>query len=248
MIKEIREHRSVRKYIDKPIPEEVLDEILTAGTRASTTGNMQLYSMVVTTSPELREQLAPCHFNQPCVRQAPVLITFCADLNRFDKWCLQRDAEPGYDNFAWFINGAIDAILASQNVALEAEAHGLGICYLGTTIYTARRIGEILNLPGGVVPVTAIVVGYPDGDAPLTDRLPLDAIVHRDTYHDYSAEDIDRIWSERESSEETAKLLADNDLPNLARIFTERRYKAEDNVAISRSYLEYIKEQGFFNQ
>lgn len=248
MIKEIANHRSIRKYKDTQIPEETLDEILEAGTRASTTGNMQLYSMVVTTSRELREKLSPCHFNQPSVLQAPVHITFCADINRFSKWCRRRGAEPVYDNFAWFVNSAADALLASQNVALEAEAHGLGICYLGTVIYTTEKIAGILELPDGVVPVAAIVMGYPDEQPPLTDRLPLEGVVHRETYKDYSPEDIDRIWAEREASEETQNLLKFNELPNLARIFTERRYKGGDNLAISHSYLEFIKKHGFFNQ
>ena len=248
MIKEIADHRSIRKFKDTPVPEAVLNEILAAGTRASNTGNMQLYSMIVTTSRELREQLSPCHFNQPSVLQAPVHITFCADINRFDKWCRQRDAEPGYDNFAWFVSATVDTVLASQNVALEAEAHGLGICYLGTVIYTADKIAEILELPDGVVPVAAIVMGYPDQQPPLTDRLPLEGVVHREKYHDYTPQDIDRIWAEREASEETKGLLEVNGLPNLARIFTERRYTKEDNLAISRSYLEFIKKHGFFNQ
>lgn len=248
MIKEIAEHRSIRKYKDTPIPEDILDEILRAGARASNTGNMQLYSMIVTTSRELRERLSPCHFNQPSVLQAPVHITFCADINRFDKWCRQREAEPVYDNFGWFINATVDAVLASQNVALEAEAHGLGICYLGTVIYTTDKIADILELPDGVVPVAAIVMGYPDHEPPLTDRLPMEAVVHREVYRDYSPADIDRLWAEREASEETHNLIKVNDLPNLARIFTERRYKGEDNLAISRSYLEFIKKHGFFNQ
>ena len=248
MIKEIREHRSIRKFKDTPVAESILEEILTAGTRASNTGNMQLYSMVATTSRELREQLAPCHFNQPCVMQAPVHITFCADINRFNKWCLQRGAEPRYDNFAWFMNAATDALLASQNVALEAEAHGLGVCYLGTTIYNAAKISEILQLPAGVAPITVIVMGYPNETPSLTDRLPLEGVVHREVYRDYSPECIDRIWAEREASEETAGLIRTNGLPNLARIFTERRYKGGDNLAISRSYFEYLKKQNFFNQ
>ena len=247
MIKEIAGHRSIRKFKDTPVPENVLNEILEAGTRASNTGNMQLYSMIVTTSHELRKQLSPCHFDQPSVLQAPVHITFCADINRFDKWCRQRGAEPGYDNFAWFVSATVDAVLASQNVALEAEAHGLGICYLGTVIYTADKIAEILELPDGVVPVAAIVMGYPDQQPPLTDRLPLEGVVHREKYHDYTTQDIDRIWAEREASEETKGLLEVNGLPNLARIFTERRYTKEDNLAISRSYLEFIKKHGFFN-
>lgn len=248
MIKEIREHRSVRKFKDRPVPDSVLDEILLAGTRASNTGNMQVYSMIVTTQRDMIAKLAPCHFNQPAAVGAPVQITFCADINRFDKWCELRGAKPQYDNFLWFLTATVDAMLASQNVALEAEAQGLGICYLGTTIYNAEKISEILEIPKGVVPVITIVMGYPDGELPLTSRLPLDGVVHRETYHDYTPEEIDRIWAEREASEETAELLRVNDLPNLARIFTEKRYVGKDNVAISRAFLDFIKKQGFFNQ
>lgn len=251
MIKEIERHRSVRKYLSTPVPRDVLDEILMAGTRASNTGNMQLYSMVVTTSDDLRERLAPCHFHQPCAVHAPVQITFCADRHRFDEWCLRRGATPRYDNFLWFTEAVIDASLASQNVALQAEAHGLGIVFLGTAIHSAARIAEILDLPDGVVPVVSMVIGYPDfsaGEIPLTDRLPLDAVVHGETYQDYSGDDIDRLWATRESSAETAALIEANGLPNLARIFTERRYTGPDNIAVSRAYLDFVKKQGFFNQ
>ena len=142
-------HRSIRKFRPTPIPEEVLRECLEAASRASTCGNMQLYSLVVTRDETLRERLAPCHFNQPMVRQAPCVVTVCADIHRFTMWCEQRDADPAYDNFAWFLNASTDALLAAQNLCVEAEMHGLGICYLGTTIYTAGDISQILELPKG---------------------------------------------------------------------------------------------------
>ena len=244
----IFKHRSIRRYKPDAIPENILDRILEAATRASTTGNMQLYSIVVSTDPKVKQALSPCHFNQPMVTEAPVVMTLCADIHRFDLWCEQRGAEPGYDNFLWFVNGAIDALLASQNAVLEAETHGLGICYLGTTTYTADKIVEILRLPKGVIPVTTVVMGYPTDCPPLTDRLPVEAVVHRDTYHDYTPEAIDRLWAERENSDETKRLLAENGLPNLARIFTERRYRKEDNVQFSRTYLDLLRKQGFMKQ
>ena len=108
-------HRSIRKFRPTPIPEEVLRECLEAASRASTCGNMQLYSLVVTRDETLRERLAPCHFNQPMVRQAPCVVTVCADIHRFTMWCEQRDADPAYDNFAWFLNASTDALLAAQN-------------------------------------------------------------------------------------------------------------------------------------
>ena len=241
-------HRSIRKYKSTPIPDEVLSEMLVAASRASTCGNMQLYSLVVTRDKAVREALLPCHFGQQMVVEAPCVITVCADIHRFSMWCEQRDAEPAYDNFAWFLTATIDAMLAAQNLIISAESNKLGICVLGTTIYTAGEIVKVLNLPKGVVPITTIVVGYPDEKPSLTDRLPMDGIVHFEKYREYTAAEIDELWAEREESALTKQLLEENGLPNLARIFTERRYVKEDNLAISKSYLQLLKKRGFFNQ
>ncbi len=240
-------HRSIRKFRPTAIPEDILADCLEAASRASTCGNMQLYSLVVTRDAALRERLAPLHFNQPMVRQAPCLVTVCVDIHRFSMWCEQRDADPAYDNFAWFLNGATDALLAAQNFCVAAEENGLGICYLGTTLYTAPAIAEVLEMPKGVVPLTTIVVGYPDEQPELTDRLPMDGIVHYEKYTDYTAAEIDELWAEREESELTKRLLKENDLPNLARIFTERRYVRKDNIAMSNDYLALLRDKGFFN-
>ncbi len=240
-------HRSIRKFRPAPIPDEVLRECLEAATRASTCGNMQLYSLVVTRDKAMRERLAPCHFNQPMVTQAPCVVTVCADVHRFTQWCEQRGADPAYDNFEWFLNAATDALLAAQNLCVQAEIHGLGICYLGTTLYTAADIARILELPKGVIPLTTVVVGYPDEPPGLTDRLPLDAVVHYEKYTDYTAAEIDELWAEREESEETKRLIEENGLENLAKIFTERRYVRRDNLAVSQAYFALLKEQGFFN-
>ena len=165
----------------------------------------------------------------------------------FSQWCEQREAEPAYDNFAWFLNAATDALLAAQNLCIEAELHGLGICYLGTTIYTAGEIAQVLELPKGVIPVTTIVMGYPAETPGLTDRLPLEAVDPQRSSAVETAAEIDELWAEREESDETKRLLEENGLPNLARIFTERRYVRRDNLAISQSYLALLREKGFFN-
>lgn len=241
-------HRSIRKYKSTPIPEEILNEILEAASRASTCGNMQLYSLIVTRDQAMREQLLPCHFGQQMVVEAPCVITICADIHRFSMWCEQRDAEPAYDNFAWFVTATIDAMLAAQNLIIAAEDNDLGICVLGTTIYTAGEIAHTLELPKGVIPITTVVVGYPDEKPELADRLPMDGVVHYERYRDYTAAEIDELWAEREESELTRRLLEENNLPNLAQIFTERRYVKKDNLAISQSYFALLKERGFFNQ
>jgi nitroreductase len=248
MIDTILKHRSIRKYKSTPVEQDILERILKAGIRASTTGNMQVYSMVVTRDKTLRKKLWEAHFKQDMVLQAPIHITFCADFNRFNKWCRYRKAEPGYDNFLSFFTASIDALLVSQNVALAAEAYGLGICYLGTATYMADRIIEILNLPKDVVPVAALVVGYPDEAPDLTDRLPIDGVIHRETYRDYSKEDIDRIYAEKEALPLTAELLEENKKETLAQVFTDNRYTKKDNIYFSRQFLNVIKQQGFMNQ
>ncbi len=245
MIDVILNHRSIRKYKDDPVSETLLNKILLAATRASTTGNMQVYSIIITTDEKIKKQLWEAHFKQNMVLQAPLILTFCADFNRFNKWCRQNEAEPGYDNFLSFFTAAIDALLAAQNAALAAEAEGLGICYLGTTTYNADQIIEILNLPAGVVPVTTLTAGYPDESPVLTDRLPLEGVIHHEKYTDYSPADIDKIYAEKDSSELTKKLLKENNLKTLAQIFTQKRYPKKDNELYSEKLLGIIQKQGF---
>lgn len=247
MLDTLLQHRSIRKYQQKPVPEEVLLKILEAGIRASTTGNMQVYSIVVTKDPAVKERLAPTHFNQPMVTEAPVLLTFCADFNRFNKWCRLRRADPGYDNFLSFFTAAIDALLVAQNVCIAAESMDLGICYLGTTTYNAGEIIDILDLPRGVVPVTAVTLGYPAEDPGLTDRLPLDAVIHRDIYRDYSEREINEFYTQKELINTNREFVKENNMETLAQVFTDIRYKKEDNILFSKALIEVLERQGFMN-
>jgi nitroreductase len=243
----IMNHRSIRKYKDTPIERSILDKILQAGIRASNTGSMQAYSIIVTQNIEKKEALLPLHFGQEAVKQAPLILTFCADLNRFNKWCERRNAKPEYDNFLWFYTASIDATITAQNCALAAEDEGLGICYMGTTNYTAEKIIEVLELPKGVVPVTTLTVGWPDEDPGLTDRLPDEAVVHYETYKDFDEQDIDRIYADLEASDFTKQLLEENKTETLAQVFTEKRYTGKNNKLFSKSLLDVVKKQGFWN-
>jgi len=78
----LKSHRTIRKYKAVDIPEKVLIDILECGIRASNTGNMQLYSIVVTQNVEKKAELAPFHFNQPMVKEAPLVLTICFDIKR----------------------------------------------------------------------------------------------------------------------------------------------------------------------
>lgn len=240
--------RTIRKYAKREIDSALLEKILAAGIRASTTGNMQVYSIVVTSNEDIKGRLAPAHFNQPMVTEAPLVLTFCADFNRFNRWCRQRDAEPGYDNFLSFMTAAIDALLVAQTVCNAAEEEGLGICYLGTTTYNADKIIDILELPAGVVPVTTVTMGWPADIPEQVDRLPLEAVVHRELYRDYTPDMIDDLYAAKESLEENMKFIAENGKKTLAQVFTEVRYKRADNDFFSGKLLEVLKKQGFMAQ
>lgn len=243
----LNKHVTIRKFKDQPVGKELLESILYSGTRASTTGNMQVYSIVVTSDPDKKKQLAPFHFNQPVALDAPVLLTFVADFFRFSKWCNLNNAKPGYSNFISFYTASIDALLAAQNVCVAAENNGLGICYLGTTTYNSREIIKALELPKLTFPVTTVALGYPDENPELTDRLPLKGIVHSEKYTDYSDNQINELYAFKESLESSKQFIKENNKETLAQVFTDVRYKEKDNEFFSDKMLEVLKEQGFLS-
>ena len=241
----IKNRRTIRKYTEEDIPSGLLDAMLEEAFRASTMGNMQLYSVIITRDPDMKSRLAPAHFWQPMVTTAPVVLTFCVDFRRFSLWCEQRAAEPGYDNFISFINAASDTLLATQNFCTVAEENGLGICYLGTTVYNPDKVIEVLQLPKLVMPLATITVGYPAENPEQPDRLPLRGIIHEEVYRDYTPEMIDDIYAYKESLPENKHFVEINGKETLAQVFTDIRYKKADNEAMSATFPQTLKRQGF---
>ena len=247
MIDSIKTRRSIRKYKAEDVDPSLLDQLLELSARTQTMGNLQLYSVVVTRDKEMKQRLSPCHFNQPMVEQAPVVLTICADFNRTTQWCLHREAQPGYDNLLSFLNAASDALLYTQTFCNLAEDAGLGICYLGTTVYQPGQIIDILGLPRLVMPVATLTVGWPDEEPALSDRLPLAAFVHQEKYQDYTAEDIDLYYSPKEALPENQHFVDINHKQTLAQVFTDIRYTKRDNEALSETLLETLRRQGFLS-
>jgi nitroreductase len=245
MMEVLKYRKSIRKYTSDPIDDRLLSELLEVACRASTTGNMQLYSIVVTRDEQMKTELSPLHFNQPMIKQAPVVLTFCADYNRYAKWCEQRNTDPGCDNFQAFVTAAIDALLVAQTFCVAAESKGLGICYIGTTTYTAKAICQTLDLPRLVVPLATVTVGYPDMSPDQVERLPLEAVVHQERYSDYSEADINRLYADKESLPANQKFVEENGKENLAQVFAEVRYTKANLERFSLELLDAIREQGF---
>ena len=233
--------RTYRQYANKVISDEVIGQMLTEASHAPTTGNMQLYSVVTTRSQEGKEKLSPAHFNQPSVKGCDVVLTFCADFNRFVHWCEVSGAIPGYDNFQSFMTAVLDVTIFAQQFCTIAEMRGYGCCYLGTTTYNAPQIADALSLPKRVVPVITITLGVPMGDAPKSDRLPLDAILHKEVYQDYTEDQIKRLYAEKEAREDSKRFVEENNKQSLAQVFTDVRYTKQANEAFSKIYLDFIK-------
>ena len=245
LMKNLLTRRSIRKYADRPVDDQLLNRLMEEAARTQTMGNLQLYSVIVTRSDEMKQKLAPAHFNQPMVTEAPVVLTICADFNRTSFWAKCRNAVPGYDNFLSFVNAATDALLYTQTLCNLMDEEGLGYCYLGTTVYQPQAIIDALALPQLVMPVATLTVGWPDENPALTDRLPLESFVHQETYHDYLSKDIDAYYDEKEHLPENLNFVKINQKETLAQIFTDIRYTRKDNEALSKGLIDALIRQGF---
>ncbi|MCM1521132.1 MAG: nitroreductase family protein [Muribaculaceae bacterium] len=237
--------RSIRVYdTERPVTDELLKSLLSRAIQAPNTGNMQLYSVVITREPERLKSLAPCHFSQPAIRNAKAALTFCLDMNRFDRWCRLNDADPGLGNLQGFTWGVIDTSIFAQQFCTLAEMEGLGTCYLGTTTYNASQIADLLQLPQGVVPVITVTLGWPAENPAVQPRLPLEAVVHFEEYNNPSDDDVKEIYEAEENLENNKKFVEENGKENLAQVFAEVRYPRDQAEHFSRVYKEFLKSRG----
>jgi nitroreductase len=192
-------HRSIRRYKPDPIDPALIEAVCgDAIAGASSSGNLNSVSMVLTRDAERRRRLYELHFEQEMVLQAPLVVTFCADWHRTRRWLARRGARDNFNNLIGYHVAAFDAIIVAQNVCLGFEARGLGICYMGTTLHSMGAIAEFLDLPDTCVPVTTIVVGYPDEAPARRDRLPVAAMLHDERYQAPTDAKLDAIYAERE--------------------------------------------------
>ena len=240
-------HRSIREFTEKPIENDVLQQILKAACNGSTMGGMQLFSIIVTKDKAMMEKMAPFHFNQPIATNAPVILTFCADFHRFDRYCECRNAATdAYRNLQAYQWAVTDALIAAQNACVAAESFGLGFCWLGTITYNTPQFIEAMQLPEHVVPVACVPMGYPSHpETPLTTKLPYETLVHEETYREYTEEEINRAYAAMEAVPNNISMVKDNGFENLAQDYVGRRYKKEDNEYFSQVLKDCLKKQGF---
>jgi nitroreductase len=181
-IQQIYRHYSVRAYKPDPVPANLVEAIVAAGQRSSTSSNLQTYSVVAVTDAERRARLAELCGNQKHIPQAPVFMAWCADLSRLDRVCQLRGYQQVTAYVENFMVAAVDAAIAMQNAALAAESLGLGMCYIGAIRNHPAEVIELLELPPLVFPISGMTLGWPAAEPFIRPRLPLDAVLHWERY------------------------------------------------------------------
>ncbi|MFZ4649513.1 MAG: nitroreductase family protein [Rubrivivax sp.] len=248
-------HRSIRAFkpdpVDPTLVEEVCAQAIAGG---SSSGNLNTVSIVLTRDPARKQRLHELHFEQEMVLQAPLVMTFCADMHRTRSWLARRGARDNFGNLIGWHVAAVDAIIVAQNVCLGFEARGLGICYMGTTLHSMGALASFLELPPTCLPVTSIVVGVPAEDPPKRDRLPLQAFLHDETYHAAEGAELDAVYAEREvrgwkrymSTPRLKALAEEHGITSLAQFYTSRvKYDPEVFQRDSDALRETLHKAGF---
>jgi nitroreductase len=249
-------HRSIRSFKPDPVSSTLVNEVLTEALHgSSSSGNLNMVSVVKTQDPARKARLHELHGRQPMVLQAPWVLTFCADTHRTRAWLDQRGARPGFADFKSFLVAAFDAVILAQTASLGFEARGLGICYMGTTLMAMGDIADFLELPDNVVPVTSLVLGVPDEAPAQRDRLPPTAWVHDERYTPPTPESIQRDFGEREvrgwaryraMGEAMQALMAEHGITSLAQFYTSQIKYDPDRFAVFSAELRATLEGRHF--
>ncbi len=250
-------HRSIRSYRDRPLDAGLVDSVLEqalAGTSSS--GNLNMVSVVKTQDVQRKQRLFELHGEQPMVLQAPLVLTFCADSFRTRDWLALRGARPGFADLVSWHTAAFDAMILSQTAALGFESHGLGICYMGTTLFSMRGIADFLELPPHCLPATSLVVGWPAEAPAQRDRLPRQAWIHEERYQRPTTADIEARFAAREErgkerymsfNPQMAAMWQELGLENLAQYYTSKIKYDPDRFAVFSAEIEaLLRERGFW--
>ncbi|MFF2083015.1 NADPH-dependent oxidoreductase [Nocardia sp. NPDC058176] len=181
----LHEHKSVRRYLPDPVSPETIRLLVSAAQSASTSSNLQVWSVIEVRDPERRARLADVAGGQAHIVQAPVLLVWTADFARLRQLADDHGAPlEGADYLESSYVGFVDAALAAQNAVVAAESLGLGTVYIGALRNDPERVAAELNLPDHVFAVFGLVVGHPDPTegTRVKPRLPQTAVLHQETY------------------------------------------------------------------
>ena len=182
---QLLDHRSVRAFTDQPLSEGTLQTLIAAAQSASTSSNLQVWSVVAVQDGERKARLSALAGNQASIRQAPLFLVWLADLSRVSRVAAQQEVElQALPYLESLLLGTIDAALAAQNAVVALESLGLGSVYIGAIRNDIEAVAGELQLPAHVYPVFGLCVGHPSPERPakVKPRLPQQAVLHLETY------------------------------------------------------------------
>lgn len=182
-------HTSCRDYLPEPIPEATFQDFVRAAQQSSTDATGQLYSLLRLKDPDLRKEIARLSGDQPHLHAAAEFVIVLLDTHRVQGLLEHRGEHYGMRPLTAMLFGITDATIFAQSLALAAEGHGYGICYIGGVQNNSREIAKRLHLPAGVVPLYGLTIGRPREAGRPKPRLPLDQILHVDRYQEPKPED-----------------------------------------------------------
>ncbi len=240
-------HRSIRKYKPDPIPEETIRELVEAGSRAASAGNLQLYSFLVVD--DERKIALFDDWLQPMIKRPPLIIIALLDLHRTKRWLEVNDSRPPILNRPiYFMLGLWDTYIALHNIVIAAESMGLGACYYGAIM--EFDVQTHFNTPEYVFPAGMVCLGVPDQQPELRNRLPIEAVMHRNEYMEYDEETIrshytirERVW-DRVREERKEKLKAEG-ITSIPQALAVQRFSDEPTRKRSQGILDNFRKAGF---
>ncbi|KYG31790.1 oxygen-insensitive NADPH nitroreductase [Alkalihalobacillus trypoxylicola] len=180
----IQNHRSIRQYTDQQVSDEIIKDLLQSAKSASTSHNVQAYSIIIVRDVQKKKKLAELTGNQSYVEKCPVFFVLCADYYRLKKVSEWHNQPFEVNELEQVLVGGVDTALVAQNLLLAAEAYGLGGVMIGGIRNQPKEVAELLNLPKYTFPVMGLCIGYPAQSPELKPRLPESATIFYDEYNE----------------------------------------------------------------
>ena len=230
-IKELFERKSVRAFENKPVENDKKQLIIDAAIQAPTAGNMTLYSIIDVRNQEIKDKLAQSCDNQPFIAQAPLVLVFCADYQKwYDLFCATEEAvrKPGLGDF---MLASDDALIAAQNAVCAAWSLGIGSCYIGDIMEEYETHRKLFNLPRYVMPVAMVVFGYPtkqQQERPKPRRQDRRSVVMENIYEKMTPEEFAKVLQNQQGKE-------GEDFDRWLSAFCKRKWNSDFSCEMSRS-------------
>lgn len=246
VLETIHQRKSVRAYEDKPVPEDVRDVILKSAMRAPTAGNMMLYSIIEVADQEAKNKLVETCDNQPFIAEAPLVLIFLADYQRWydyfmlsgvEQFCEEKDLQMVKPEEGDLFLACCDALIAAQTSVIAAESLGVGSCYIGDILENYEIHREMFDLPQYAVPICMVCFGYPtkeQKEREQTERFGEEFILYKDQYTRLGEDEFNEMYTGMQERM-TAGSVEMHDQSNVGIRMYKRKFSAEYSVEMRRS-------------